>query len=562
MNPKHNAKALRQAAAELIARQRRDLCRDSILKFGQAYLPHYFTVPPSPLHEELDMWLVEASETRDARLAVAAPRVHAKSTLVSLACVLWSVCYNREPYVILVSDTAGQAELLLAAVKKELEDNPRLLADFPGVCEPPGSTPGPPRWRQDEIVTRNNIRITALGAGQKIRGRRHEEHRPSLIILDDVENEEGVRSADQRDKLRDWFTRAVLNAGDHRTNVVVVGTILHYNSVLANLVDPRKGVGWAGYKYQAIEAWSARPELWDRWERLYNSIDSCDGAAGPEAARAFFEARKAEMLEGARVLWREREGEDYYGLMKQRIILGRAAFDSEKQNEPINPEDRLFRESDFQFWDSDGTTEEQLLQSLRGHCRIIGACDPSLGKAGKGRDDSAIITLARNTSTGTLYVLDADIRRRLPDNLVEAILAYQTRRKCAVFGIESNQFQSLLAGELRRRGNAQGVYPRTKEINHTSDKLGRIQSLQPLVASGTIRFSRRHQTLLDQLRQFPKGNHDDGPDALEMAVSLATAGGASLHGSQLYLPIIGSDPVWPGPEWIPYHGPFSGWPMR
>ena len=27
--------------------------------------------------------------------------------------------------------------------------------------------------------------------------------------------------------------------------------------------------------------------------------------------------------------------------------------------------------------------------------------------------------------------------------------------------------------------------------------------------------------LLDQLRQFPLGAHDDGPDALEMAVTLA-----------------------------------------
>ncbi|MHC4091607.1 MAG: hypothetical protein ACYSVY_15280 [Planctomycetota bacterium] len=45
------------------------------------------------------------------------------------------------------------------------------------------------------------------------------------------------------------------------------------------------------------------------------------------------------------------------------------------------------------------------------------------------------------------------------------------------------------------------------------DKLGRIQKLQPLIKSGTIRFSRRHRALLDQLRQFPKAAHDDGPDA-------------------------------------------------
>ncbi len=56
-------------------------------------------------------------------------------------------------------------------------------------------------------------------------------------------------------------------------------------------------------------------------------------------------------------------------------------------------------------------------------------------------------------------------------------------------------------------------------------KLGRIQRLQPLISSGALRFSRRQVTLLEQLRQFPMGAHDDGPDALEMAVS--AAGGCS-----------------------------------
>jgi len=41
-----------------------------------------------------------------------------------------------------------------------------------------------------------------------------------------------------------------------------------------------------------------------------------------------------------------------------------------------------------------------------------------------------------------------------------------------------------------------------------------------MISTGTLRFSRNHRLLLDQLRQFPEAAHDDGPDALEMAVSL------------------------------------------
>ena len=81
-----------------------------------------------------------------------------------------------------------------------------------------------------------------------------------------------------------------------------------------------------------------------------------------------------------------------------------------------------------------------------------------------------------------------------------------------------NQFQEFLGDELVKRSRAAGVEVPVHKITHTTDKLLRIQTLQPLVSSGGIRFSRRHAALLEQLRQFPHGAHDDGPDALEMAV--------------------------------------------
>ena len=59
---------------------------------------------------------------------------------------------------------------------------------------------------------------------------------------------------------------------------------------------------------------------------------------------------------------------------------------------------------------------------------------------------------------------------------------------------------------------------------NSTDKLGRIASLQPLITSGQVRLSRRHILLVDQLRHFPMGAHDDGPDALEMAVAAVQPG--------------------------------------
>ena len=59
-------------------------------------------------------------------------------------------------------------------------------------------------------------------------------------------------------------------------------------------------------------------------------------------------------------------------------------------------------------------------------------------------------------------------------------------------------------------------------VGHT-DKLLRIESLQPHMANGLIRLHPSQTTLIDQLRHFPKADHDDGPDALQMLWVAATS---------------------------------------
>ena len=517
---------LNRQAQETLSRLRRETAEASFHAFCLTYLPAHFRIEPSPMHLDLFAMLQEATVQRGARLAVAAPRGHAKSTIVSQAYILWCLCYQKEPYILIISHTLEQACDHLSMIKTELLCNPLLMEDFPGVCQidvfngsklPGGQFQG--RWRRDEIIVANGVKITALGADKKIRGRKHNEHRPSLIILDDVENEAEVRSADQRRYKQEWFTKAVLKAGSATTNVLVVGTILHYDSLLINLIDPRKSPGWTGRRYQAVIEWSSSPELWATWEAIYGHNEQYRGRSGPPAARAFFEAQEKEMLQGTQVLWLPRE--DYYELMVLRISEGRASFDSEKQNEPINPDDCLFQESDFHFWDDQYESVEALLATLEEQCRMYGACDPSMGKAGRTGDDSAIVTLLLDRKTGVLYVVDADIRRRRPDRIIKDVIAYDQRRKYCRFGMEINQFQEFLAEELQRRSREQSANLPVWGIRNTTDKVGRIQRLQPMITSGGIQFSRRHVRLLEQLRQFPMGAHDDGPDALEMAVQTA-----------------------------------------
>ena len=171
--------------------------------FGKYYLPHYFSLPAPPFHRALDaLWCERvmdgADPVRDAcrilsktgtRTAIAAPRGHAKSTVMSLKNALHAALYGYKRYILLVSDTETQAVGFLDAIKSELEENPRILRDF-------GEQPGKKTWKTSSILLANGCRIDAVGSGQKLRGRRNHERRPDLILCDDIENDEGVRTAE------------------------------------------------------------------------------------------------------------------------------------------------------------------------------------------------------------------------------------------------------------------------------------------------------------------------------------------------------------------------------
>jgi predicted phage terminase large subunit-like protein len=511
------------AIAEQISAQRRTTASKSPEHFARVYLERHMRLPPSRMHIELFDVLKRATEQRGQRIAIAAPRGHAKSTVVSLAYVLWSILYGHDKFVLIISATREQAVQLLKSVKDEIQSNCRLLTDFPEACQPPGAQSTPSPWRDNKIILRNDAMVRALGASQQLRGTRHQEHRPSLIVVDDLENQEYCESAEQRHKLRDWFEKTLLKAGDERTNVIVIGTILHYDSLLANLTYPKlargKGVGWEHRIYQAVESFADRSELWDMWEAIRFGEAEHDGDAGPEAATAFFKSNRADMLLGATVLWPELEG--YLRLMEIRADEGRISFQSEKQNEPLDPEECLFSEGSFKYWDDEHMDVAELLAAIGPNAKFYGACDPSMGKRRHRGDYTAIITLVQDRKTKTMYVIDADIARRKPDETIDRVIALARVYRYNHFAFEANQFQEVFADQLRARVRTAAISFYPKSVTNTAHKQTRIESLEPLIASGQLRFSRRHQLLLEQLRQFPLGAHDDGPDALEMAVDQA-----------------------------------------
>jgi predicted phage terminase large subunit-like protein len=292
-----------------------------------------------------------------------------------------------------------------------------------------------------------------------------------------------------------------------------IGTILHYDSLLSNVL---KNAEYETRTYQALISEADNKELWEQWEAIYTNLFD---EKHKENAETFYKAHEAEMLEGTQVLWLEKWS--YVELMKMRITEGIAAFNSEMQNNPIDPENADFNEEWFDFYD-DGP----LPDFSKSNFVIVGANDPSLGKNQKA-DTSSIIDVALDLNTGYMYVCGASVEKRKPDVIIDDVIETHRRYKRDLnkgyykFGVETVQFQYFFKNVMAAKALETGEYIPIEEIQSSVNKVVRIRSLQPFIKNKWLKFRHKDKELLRQLTEFPMGKNDDAPDGLQMAVALA-----------------------------------------
>lgn len=161
------------------------------------------------------------------------------------------------------------------------------------------------------------------------------------------------------------------------------------------------------------------------------------------------------------------------------------------------------------------------------------ALDPSKGRDAKAGDYSAFVSAGLD-SRGVLWV-DADLERRPATKIVQDGINLFRQRRPSGFAVEINQFQELLAADFRREAAKDNIHLPLYGINNHVSKVVRIRSLGSYFAQQRIRVRNTPgaRLLVQQLRDFPHGTNDDGPDALEMAVRLLKhlLGEATEHGS-------------------------------
>ena len=503
-------------------------CATSLEAFAKTYFPDVFTSEFSPLHKEIfgsAEEMILRKKRRKNLYVRAAPRGHGKSQVISFLLIIWCICYKYKRNMLLISDTLDQAKSFISAIKTELEDNERIKADF-------GDLVSEEKWAQDKIITSNRVQVYGRGAGQKLRGNKFGSIRPDLVIIDDLENDEAVETEQQRRKLFNWFTKALIPVGSPTTDYIFIGTVLHYEALLQKLLTEPTFAMWNRKRYQAVQHFSDSP-LWDEWEAILT--DENNPNAG-EDAYSFYQEHRQEMLEGVESLW-PGSGPDYYENMMELRVSDPSSFASEYQNEPIDPSQAEFMPEWFDYYYELPEIKE-----------VYGACDPSLGNA---KSDRAAIIWAGKDEKGYLYILDVLMGRYKPDRIIDLIIAgsmkYQSHLQSVV--IETVQFQAMFKDEVAKRGLNAGIQIPITEFNDKTPKEVRLRGLIPRIKNKYIKFRKDQTVLVNEFLRFPKAS-DDGMDAVNMICSAAFP----ATGHKLVFGGISSKP-----KFNPMGGIFSRW---
>ena len=425
-------------------------------------------------------------ESEHLRVAVVAPRTFSKSVTVVKGRTLYQICEGSIGKKIILSETGALADHWMREIKRELETNEFILSKYGDMKTD--------KWTESHIICRRErgggtIEIMSKGVGYQMRG-----FHPDEMVIDDIESTEGVRSEDQREKLLEYFNKDVINTLETEQKLFVIGTLLHLQSLLANIM--------------------ARP--------------------------SFHTAKFVAIQPDGKSLWPEKWSIE--NLRKREAEIGKMAFASEFQGAPMISENPIFIRSYFQHLDKESATYKNKVDE--GLYTVI-ACDPAIGQRDT-NDYTALVTASCS------YVKDPDfiirpegvVRGRWPISrqVTEMVKLYDKFKAQAII-IETIAFQAALLEEFdrymednRRNFNIITIVP-------DKDKVRRSHNILPIFEQQRVWLDVEEvmaSKLIDECIVFPEGTHDDMVDSMVYALTelrdWTTRKHASQEGSSIQLP--------------------------
>lgn len=437
---------------------------ESHLLFFHTYMYDFVQYEIAPYQKEM----FRISEDEKVKLAVICSfRGSGKSTIMTQSFPIWAVLGKmQKKFIMIISQTQDQARAHFKNLKTELETNELLKRDL-------GPFQEQNEWNSCSlIIPRYNSKIVAVSREQAIRGARFGRHRPDLVIADDIEDVASVKTAESRKNTRDWFTSEVLPIGDRNTKIVVVGNMLHQNSLIMTLKNDI-AEGRRSGEFHMFPLLNEKNEI--AWPGKYPDMEA---------------VREEERKIGDKFAW-------------YREYLLRIIDDSEP----------VVQKNWIHYYD-------ELPAELRNE-RVEYAIGVDLAISEKDTADFTALVSAKIYGSGKnqrIYILPNPFKDKVSVNVTREmirrlVMSYGGRFQTSIF-VEDVMLQGMLTKLLSDdHFRAEGL-----KIGKM-DKRSRLHICSSLIQSGQILFPREGcQETIEQITEFGTTAHDDLCDAFSTLI--------------------------------------------
>lgn len=443
-------------------------CYVSTKVCAKVLFPERFTRPFSPLHDEIFSVLDNDSIQL---AAIEAPRGWGKTSCVNLAFPARKILFQDTHFIVPISCTATQAVMQGENLKRELLSNREVKMLFGNMKSD--------SFAKDMWITSSGVAVMPRGSGQQVRGILHGNYRPGIIIADDLEDSESVRSDEQRAKLKEWFFSDVMNSIDRGRDdwrIIVIGTLLHEDSLLANLMDDPN--------WHHVKIALCNENFESNWPEFMSN---------KEVLRLADSFRIQGLID---TFYRE-----YMGLMTAG-------------------ENKDFSSEMFKYYEEDN---KEFLEEKRKLENIV-IFDPAKTTK-KTSADTAIVGVGVNHQIPRIYVRDVVAGKLHPHQVYDEVISMCDRIGARVIGVEVTSLNEFITYPLKTELIRRGKHYEIVELKARNEKEERIRAMRPFYRMGFVYHNRHvcHQ-LEAQLVSFPHSKNKDVMDALAYIVEMLEIG--------------------------------------
>ncbi len=480
-------------------------CIDDTAMAATTLFADHITRPFCPLHRTILDLLDDDSKRL---VGIAAPRGFGKTTLIGLCFTGRKALFRHAPYIVYISATAAEAAQKVKTLARELVENEvikELFGNLQGV-----------KWAEEkgeiELVDETGTPfcfIQAKGAGNQIRGLKWGKHRPSLFLVDDLESKDDAQSEEQRKKLKKWFFGDLLGALDNSdastSRVILIGTIVHQDSLLSNLIDEKKDIDFKDADQEEMA------NLVNGREKFHTvRLEACNDS---------FESIWPEFISTASIRAR---AEAY----RQRGLLD--IFYMEFRNLVVAGEEAVFLQSMFKYY---GEHSESFKAELKnGEIDTVVIIDPAK-TANTASAFTAITAVGFNSLRNRIYFRDCINKRLTPDDIFKEAVDMAVRFKTSVIGLEVTGLNNFVTFPFNQYIATQKHYINLVEIKALKEKSLRIAALVPFYRMGAVYHNEDlhvRGSLETQLLSFPYSKYWDVMDCFANCIDLFDIGGRSF----------------------------------